>query len=106
MGSEASRCGPLFALLGSVDSDGMGKQNSGEAMWLLLSHGALAYWIRLMSVQKGAGAAAAQPTLTEVDGLGLCQDPCCPEGRRDQGRSGKEGRSGLEGSPIPGSATC
>lgn len=55
MGSGAPRCGPLFVLLGSVDSDGMGKQNSGEAMWLLHSHGALAYWIRLMSVQGGVG---------------------------------------------------
>lgn len=94
------------SLLGSVDSDGTGKQNSGEAMWLLHSHGALAYWIRLMSVQGWGGATAVPPTLPEVDGLGLCQDPCCPEGCRGQGRSGTEGRSGLEGSPIPGSATC
>lgn len=105
MGSGAPRCGPLFILLGSVDSDGMGKQNPGEAMWLLHSHAALAYWIRLMSVQEG-GLLLPHPTLTEVDGLGLCLDPCCPEGCRDQGRSGTEGRSGLEGSPIPGSATC
>lgn len=104
MGSGAPQSGPLFVLLGSVDSDGTSKQNRGEAMWQFHSHGALAYWIRLMLVHEGG--AAVQPPLTEVDGLGLCQDPCCPEGCRDQGRSGTEGRSGPKGSPIPGSATC
>lgn len=53
MGSGAPRCGPLSVLLGTVYSDGTGKQNPGEAMWLLHSHGALAYWIRLMSLQGG-----------------------------------------------------
>lgn len=52
------------------------------------------------------GGVVVQPSLTGVDGLGLCQGPRWPEGPSDEGRSEAEGRSGPGGSPIPGSATC
>lgn len=42
-----------------VDSDGTSKQNQGEAVWALLSHGALAQWIRLMLAHEGGCCNAA-----------------------------------------------
>ncbi|TDH08653.1 hypothetical protein EPR50_G00099780 [Perca flavescens] len=84
--------------------DGTSKQNRGEAMWALHSHEALAQWIRLMlDHEEGV---VVRPSLTEDDGLGLCQGPCRPEGPSDEGRREAEGRSGPRGNPIPGSATC
>lgn len=70
---------------GYVDSDGTSKQNRGEAMWLLHSHGTPAQWIRLMLAHEGV--VAVQPSLTGVDGLGLCQSSRWPEGHSDEGRS-------------------
>lgn len=47
---------PLFSvLLGCVDSDGVSKQNRGEAMWPLHSHGGLVQWIKLMLAHWGGG---------------------------------------------------
>lgn len=101
-------CPSLSLLLGCVDSDGTSKQNRGEAMWPLHSHGAPAQWIRLMLAHEWGegGGAVVKPSLTGVDGLGLCQGPRWPEGPSDEGRSEAEGRSGPGGNPIPGSATC
>lgn len=99
----------LFSiLLVCVDSDGTSKQNRGEAMWPLHSHGAPAQWIRLMLAREGReeGSVSVRPSSRGVDGLGLCQGPCWPEGCGDEGRSEAEGRSGPGGSPIQGSATC
>lgn len=73
-------------------------------MWALLSHGALAQWIRLMLAHEGG--VAVRPSLTGGDGLGLCQGPCRPEGPGDEGKRETEGRSGPGGSPVSGSATC
>lgn len=87
-----------------VDSDGASKQNRGEAMWVLNSHGAPAQWIRVMPAHEGV--VAVRPLLTGGDGLGLCQGRCRPEGPCNEARREAEGRSGPGGSPIPGSATC
>jgi len=107
-GPGTSWCVPLFCGVrpsgARVDSDGASKQNRGEAMWALHSHGAPAQWIRLMLAHEGG--VAVRPSLTGGDGLGLCQGLCWPEGPSDEGRREPEGRSGPRGSPIPGSATC
>lgn len=108
IGPGMAWCAPLFCGVSPsgecVDSDGTSKQNWGEAMWALHSHGSLAQWIRLMLDHEGG--VAVQPSLTGGNGLGLCQGPCRPEGPSDEGRRETEGRSGSRGSPIPGSATC
>lgn len=108
VGPGTSWCAPLFCGARPsgecVDSDGTSKQNRGEAMWALHSHGAPAQWIRLMRAEEGG--VAVRPSLTGGDGLGLCQGPCRPEGPSDEGGREAEGRSGPWGSPIPGSATC
>lgn len=86
----------LFSiLLVCVDSDGTSKQNRGEAMWPLHSHGAPAQWIRLMLAREGreVGSVSVRPSSRGVDGLGLCQGPCWPEGRGDEGR--QRGDQGL-----------
>lgn len=99
----------LFSiLLVCVDSDGTSKQNRGEAVWPLHSHGTPAQWIRLMLARewREEESVLVRPSSRGVDGLGLCQGLCWPEGRGDEGRSEAEGRSGPGGSPIQGSATC
>lgn len=82
-----------------VDSDGTSKQNRGEGMWALHSHGSPAQWIRLMPAHEGG--VLVRPSLTGGDGLGLCRGPCWPQGPSDEGRREARGEIRASGQPNP-----
>ncbi|KAI9517318.1 hypothetical protein NQZ68_004535 [Dissostichus eleginoides] len=103
MGSTAQMNGRFPLKQSSVEpsADGTSKQNRGESMWALHSHGAPAQWIRLMLAREGG--VAVRPSLTGGDGLGLCQGPHRPEGPSDEGRRKEGGRGEIraQGQPNP-----